>query len=150
MLQTKKINHSACAVAFEPTEIMLRKSGKQYFGTERPLAKLMDNTLVIDEGVAQEFDVAIKMDNHTPTGRELEGYERYQLEWMIAHGYSIRDLIQAMYELQYDDPEGSDYISQPVTDLFEDWESDCGFSGSEIWVCEDEWADYEGSKEEGE
>lgn len=148
MLQTKKVGKDLCAVAFDPTEILIRKSGKAYFGKELPLATLKDNTLVVDERVAQEFDIAIKLTNHSPAGCELEGYERYQLEWMIAHGYSIRDLIQAMYELQYDDPEDSDYISQPVTDLFEDWESDCGFPGAEIWVCEDEWAASECAKRE--
>lgn len=43
----------------------------------------------------------------------LTGYEKYQLEWMIEHGYSLEDL---MRELEY----YTDYIS--VIKLFRDWE----------------------------
>lgn len=59
MLQTKKIGSGLCAVAFNPTEIMVRKSGKQYFGKEKMLVKLDDEGLVIDEEVAREFGIKI-------------------------------------------------------------------------------------------
>ncbi len=65
-------------------------------------------------------------------------YQKYQLQWMIDHGYSLDDLIQELTTMQYDDPEDSDRISTPISELYDEWVMDVGF-GSEIWVCEDEW-----------
>lgn len=74
----------------------------------------------------------------------MTNYQKYQLEWMIAHGYSLQDLMQALTEHQYDDPEDSDRISTPINELFAEWEQDIGF-GSEIWACENEWSEAEGA-----
>lgn len=74
----------------------------------------------------------------------MNAYERYQLIWMIEHGYSIQSLIRELTRLQYSDPEDSDQISRTVTDLFDEWESEIGF-GSEIWICEQEWTENEGA-----
>ena len=52
----------------------------------------------------------------------MTNYQKYQLEWMIAHGYSLQDLMQALTEHQYDDPEDSDRISTPINELFAEWE----------------------------
>ena len=70
----------------------------------------------------------------------MSDYETFQLQWMIDHGHSLRELMEELQSLQYDDPEDSDQISTPITELFERWEQDRGF-GSEIWPCE---AEYEG------
>lgn len=59
MLQTRKINNDLCAVAFEPTEIMVRKSGKAYFGKEKYLAHIKNGKLYIHEDVAKEFGIEI-------------------------------------------------------------------------------------------
>lgn len=59
MLQTKIINKEACAVSFEPTEILVRKRGKTYYGTEKPLAVLQDGKLRIFSDVAKEFGIEI-------------------------------------------------------------------------------------------
>ena len=67
----------------------------------------------------------------------MTDYQKYQLQWMIDHGYSLQDLMRELTEFQYDDPEDSDRISTPISELFNEWESDRGF-GSEIWVCEEE------------
>lgn len=74
----------------------------------------------------------------------MTDYQKYQLQWMIDHGYGLNDLMQELRALQYDDPEDSDRISTPTTELFCEWESDRGF-GSEIWACEEEWKNYEES-----
>ena len=74
----------------------------------------------------------------------MSEYQRYQLEWMIDHGFSLQDLMAELTKLQYDDPEDSDRISTSVNELFDEWESDIGFS-SEIWACENEWRMYEAS-----
>lgn len=59
MLQTKKITNDLCAVAFEPTEIMVRQSGRQYFGKEKTLVKLNANKLIVDSAIAKEFGIEI-------------------------------------------------------------------------------------------
>lgn len=62
-------------------------------------------------------------------------YEKYKLDWMLHHGYTLEDLVGAL----------SDYMEEVNEDLvvvFDVWESDCGF-GSEIWVCFDEFIDSE-------
>lgn len=79
----------------------------------------------------------------------MTDYQKYKLQWMIDHGYSLEDLISELTRLQYDDPEDSDRISSPVSELFDEWEEDCGF-GSEIWACEEEWQDCEGCNSDSE
>lgn len=59
MLQTKKITNDLCAVSSDPTEIMVRPSGRQYFGKEKTLVKLNGNKLIVDSAVAKEFGIAI-------------------------------------------------------------------------------------------
>lgn len=68
----------------------------------------------------------------------MTAYQKYQLQWMIDHGYSLDDLIQELTSMQYDDPEDSNRISTPISELYGEWVMDVGF-GSEIWVCEGEW-----------
>ena len=59
MLQTRIIDKENCSVAFEPTEIMLRKRGKVYFGQEKTLVALRDGKLYVSEEVAKEFGIEI-------------------------------------------------------------------------------------------
>lgn len=59
MLQTRKINKELVAVAFEPTEIMIRKSGRDFFGKEKYLAQITDGKLYIYPDVAEEFGIEI-------------------------------------------------------------------------------------------
>lgn len=68
----------------------------------------------------------------------MSEYEKYQLQWMIDHSYSLQNLIDELAEMQYSDPEDSSRISTPVSELFDEWVADVGF-GSEIWACEAEW-----------
>ncbi len=77
----------------------------------------------------------------------MSEYQKYQLEWMISHGFSLQDLIAELTKLQYDDPEDSDRISTSVLELFNEWETDIGF-GSEIWAYEDEWKEWQQNTEE--
>ena len=69
----------------------------------------------------------------------MSDYEKFQLQWMIDHGHSLHELMEELQSLQYEDPEDSDRISTPITELFAEWEAERGF-GSEIWPCE---AEYE-------
>ena len=59
MLQTKIISEELCAVAYDPTEIMIRKRGKIFFGTEKYLARIKDGKLYVFEDAAKEFGIEI-------------------------------------------------------------------------------------------
>lgn len=61
MMQTRKIRKDLVAVSFAPTEIMLRNSGKQYYGKEKMLVHLVGDTVIIDKSVAREFGIVIKI-----------------------------------------------------------------------------------------
>ena len=58
-------------------------------------------------------------------------YEEYQLKWMIEHGHSLNDLFNRIEDY-------NDLKNKQIQDLFEMWEIDYGFEGSEIWASEDE------------
>lgn len=77
--------------------------------------------------------------------KELEGYKKYQLEWMIEHGYSLEDLFDRMDDIVDELYDRSDYPSP--SEAFEKF-GELGFNGSEIWACEDEWKDNEGQEED--
>ncbi len=68
----------------------------------------------------------------------MNDYEKFQLKWMIDHDHSLRELMEELQSLQYEDPEDSDRISTPITELFQEFDADRGF-GSEIWPCEEEY-----------
>lgn len=62
-----------------------------------------------------------------------KAYERFKLQWMLDHGYTLTDLVEELDRIREDyDPDES-FLS-----IFESWEFDQGF-GSEIWPCYDEW-----------
>ena len=63
MLQTKIIDKENCAVAFEPTEIMIRKRGRAYFGQEKTLAELRNGKLYVYPDAAKEFGIEIVCEN---------------------------------------------------------------------------------------
>lgn len=66
-----------------------------------------------------------------------KAYERYQLAWMIQHGFSLRELFSSLGELEQ---EVDDKL--PAKTLFEIWESDRGFGG-ELYVCFEEFVNCE-------
>lgn len=75
--------------------------------------------------------------------RKISGYHKYQLQWMIDHDCSLQDLISELTGLQYGDPEDSNRISTPVSELFDDWEHNRGFDGM-LWAHVAEWEESEG------
>lgn len=75
-------------------------------------------------------------------GDKEKAHEFFKLWWMLTHGYTLSDLIRELKEFQYADPEDSDRISTPVSDIFQEWEADAGFGG-EIWPCLSEFLDCE-------
>ena len=64
----------------------------------------------------------------------MTDYQKFQLQWMIDHSYSLDDLMKELDRCQMDWAEGK----EPVSEIFKSWELDIGFGGS-IWPCEKEW-----------
>ena len=64
-------------------------------------------------------------------------YEKYKLDWLMNHGYTLTDLINEL-DVVKEDEEDNDSIGL----LFSFWEDNCGF-GSEIWVCYQEFINNE-------
>ena len=63
-------------------------------------------------------------------------YGKYKLNWMMAHGYTIENLLELVGKHLIDDPDWS------LADAYDEWEVDDGFHG-EIWACFEEFLDYE-------
>lgn len=61
MLQTKIISDEACAVAWGPDEILVRKRGRDHFGKERTLVQIRNGKLIVNCDVAREFGITIEL-----------------------------------------------------------------------------------------
>ena len=75
----------------------------------------------------------MKNDNSPATA-----YEQFKLEWMLAHGYTLQDLVAELENLR----EAARSGDVDAMYIFADWEYGYGF-GSEIWPCFDEFLDCE-------
>ena len=60
-------------------------------------------------------------------------YEMYKLWWMFDNRISLGDLSREVSEVQYRDPEDSDYVSESHDVHFADWEASGGF-GEDGWL----------------
>ena len=56
-------------------------------------------------------------------------YERFRLQWMMDHGYSLGDLMEQL-DVQMEEAEPGFTIAS----LFTQWERERGFQG-ELWPC---------------
>ena len=70
-------------------------------------------------------------------------YERFKLEWMLDHGYTLKNLIEELEKQREECPDLT------LDSTFRDWEFGFGF-GSDIWPCFWEYyhSEYEPKKEE--
>lgn len=59
MVESRIINKDTCAVSFNPTEILLRKRGKEYYGKEKSLVLIKNGKLYIRMDVAKEFGIEV-------------------------------------------------------------------------------------------
>ena len=59
----------------------------------------------------------------------MDLYERYKLEWMIEHGYSLTDLFKSI---------GKALDAPDLVDAFEEWEDCFGFV-PEMWANKKAW-----------
>lgn len=76
----------------------------------------------------------------------MTDYEKYQLEWMIDHNHSIREMITKIGEIAWEEltNDGGLSYDKIIDEAFEIFESEQGFQNCELWVCEDEWKNNEG------
>ena len=61
MLQTTKISKNLVAVTFDSKEILLRESGRAYFGKEKPVVTIESDRIVINKAVADQFGLTIEI-----------------------------------------------------------------------------------------
>ena len=73
-------------------------------------------------------------------------YSLYQLDWMMSHGNSIKEIIQGMFTSNidhenyiYNDENG---VFADIEGMYNDWEQDVGFNGS-IWAGFGEFCEIE-------
>lgn len=81
----------------------------------------------------------------TAVGFEKKLYERYKLIWMLENGIT---LFEAFVEWRdYCDSENGFNTGESSEAAFEDWENNCGFSGS-LYPCFEEYLETEYQIEE--
>ena len=76
----------------------------------------------------------------------MTDYEKYQLQWMIDHGYSLTDLVNEIipYANEVSSVEPHANLGYCIKEGFYDLANGRGFNG-ELWVCEEEWETNEKS-----
>lgn len=70
----------------------------------------------------------------------MNEYEKYRLQWMLDHDYSLPDLLERLSDIAMN--ENLDEIQNPrvmLNEAFERLEYEQGFDNEEIWLCKDEW-----------
>jgi len=65
-------------------------------------------------------------------------YERFKLQWMIDHGFTLDDLIACMEDMICEDLSDSE-VRTSLPSLFADWEYGVGFAGGFVWPCFEEY-----------
>lgn len=69
----------------------------------------------------------------------MNEYEKYQLQWLMEHGYSLADFVKTLIscanEIAFIEPHAS--LSHCITEGFYDFKNE-GFDG-DIWLGEEEW-----------
>lgn len=84
--------------------------------------------------------------SQSPEYQELrKKYEQFKLQWMIDHGYTLRDLVEELQTMVDEDLDGSD-VPTSLQSLFGDWEFGVGFTGGSVWPCFEEWFQNDGAK----
>lgn len=60
MLITKKIGKENVLVSFDLDKIYIRKSGKAYFGKEELLIEITEDSIIVDEDIANKYGLDLK------------------------------------------------------------------------------------------
>lgn len=61
-------------------------------------------------------------------------YERYKLEWLLAHGYTLQDVIDGIEQYRTELMTDAEEDKPDVRKIFEQWQDERGFD-SQIWAC---------------
>ena len=71
----------------------------------------------------------------------MNEYEKYQLQWMLDHNHSIREMITRLGEIVFNEMSNDVGLSfdKIMDEAFEIFEYEQGFKNEEIWLCKDEW-----------
>lgn len=69
--------------------------------------------------------------------KAAKAYERFRLQWMIDHGFTLPDLLNELEKMIDEDMDGS-IVRTSLGNLFEDWEFGFGFANGEVWPSFDE------------
>lgn len=69
--------------------------------------------------------------------QKQKAWEKFKLQWMIDHGYTLVDLINELEMVREESDEDA-----TLDEIFDQWEFGFGF-GSEIWPCYDEFIECE-------
>lgn len=71
-------------------------------------------------------------------------YQRYKMDWLLSHGFTISDVLKSIADYLQDLNESCNYFKD---DTFEkaiaEWENDVGLAGGQIWACREEFRDEE-------
>lgn len=107
------------------------------------LVKLDEMRSVVKNGTkafAKEGESSLCNNTENSLARDpKKAYEIFQLQWMLDHGYSIRDLIDQL-EVMAEEDENKSGVRTDLQSLLQDWEYGFGFDGS-IWPCYQEFLD---------
>lgn len=68
--------------------------------------------------------------------RTKRAFERFKLQWMLDHGYTLADLMECMEVMMHEDEQ--DGLHTKLSELFERWEFGVGFVSGAVWPCYDE------------
>lgn len=79
--------------------------------------------------------------------RTKKAFERFKLQWMLDHGYTLTDLVECMEVMIHEDEQ--DGLRTKLSELFERWEFGVGFADGSVWPCYDEYLQNE-AQESGE
>ena len=63
MLQKRKINMDTVIVSYEISEMMIRRSGKTYYGTEEELINIKNDKIIVNVDVAKKYGLTIEINS---------------------------------------------------------------------------------------
>lgn len=70
----------------------------------------------------------------------LKDYEKYKLQWMLEHGYTLSDLLEKLAKIINEEmnvTNGNAHVY--IDEAFEIFEKEQGFKNSKIWASKEEW-----------
>lgn len=79
--------------------------------------------------------------------RTRKAFERFKLQWMIDHGYTLADLVECMEIMIHEDAISG--LRTNLSNLFDRWEFGVGFADGSVWPCYEEYLQYDAVESEG-